>query len=103
MHELLCEWEATAFSPDQGKVELRLGKEVLHFPLILKERTKGTTVFLKYIPSERNKPWSLLDRLFTLLLSGHKPQAHFAEFIFCYYLQQVSLEVNSAHRAITSR
>lgn len=35
VHELLCEWDTTASVTDQGQVELRLGKEILHFPLIL--------------------------------------------------------------------
>ena len=35
VHELLCEWDTTASVTDQGQVELTLGKEILHFPLIL--------------------------------------------------------------------
>ena len=35
MHELLCKWDTTASVTDEGEVELRLGKEILHFPLIL--------------------------------------------------------------------
>ena len=46
--------------------------------------------------------WSLLDRLFVLFL-GHKPQNHFGQkVVFCQYLYGVSLEVNSAHRLMTS-